>query len=79
MPSPRSLNVDQTWGALIAFSPHSVVDGRAPLDGTGVSFGTGYAWFARISSTSERAASESTTDVPADLTKIALTIQYDWY
>ncbi len=55
MPSPRSLKVDQTCGALIAFRPHSVVEGLA-LERVTVSFGISYEWFARISFTSGRAA-----------------------
>ena len=55
IPSPRSLKVDQTWGALIAFTPHSTVVGLA-FERVAVSFGIGYSWFARISFTSGRAA-----------------------
>jgi hypothetical protein len=58
---------------LIAFSPHSVVVGLAPGRAL-IGFGTAYEWLARICSTSGRAASASTSAVPADSTKIALTI-----
>ena len=55
IPSPRSLKVDQTCGALNAFRPHSVVWGPA-FDYVTVTFGIAYEWFARISFTSGRAA-----------------------